>query len=144
MRSRRPHTALRVRLTRAFAAGMAVVPTDVAVFVYLNLRTDLRASVSLVIAALVLIRILAAQAWNAEIIPVAIAGMIVAIAYNPSFAMMVEQASVASPVCTGATAGPDLVLDPNGPLSLVTQSAGAGATERFWQVLTDPTTYARR
>ena len=45
MRSRRPHTSLRVRLTLAFAAGMAVVLTGVAVFVYLNLRTDLRASV---------------------------------------------------------------------------------------------------
>jgi hypothetical protein len=62
----------------------------------------------------------------------------------PSFAMVVEQASVASVVGPGATAGPDLVLDPKGSLSLVTQSAGAGATERFWQILTDPTTYARR
>ena len=35
------------------------------------------------------IRLLAAQTWNAEIVPVAIVGMIVAIAYNPSFAMMV-------------------------------------------------------
>jgi len=43
----------------------------------------------LVIAALAIIRILTAQAWNAEIVPVAIVGMIVAIAYNPSFAMMV-------------------------------------------------------
>src|SRR5262249_44644842 len=43
----------------------------------------------LVVAALVLTRILAAQAWNAEIVPVAIVAMIVAIAYNPSFAMMV-------------------------------------------------------
>ena len=43
----------------------------------------------LVIAALALIRLLAAQTWNAEIVPVAIVGMIVAIAYNPSFAMMV-------------------------------------------------------
>lgn len=45
MRIRPPHTSLRVRLTLAFAAGMAVVLTGVAVFVYLNLRTDLRASV---------------------------------------------------------------------------------------------------
>ena len=43
----------------------------------------------LVIAALASIRLLAAQTWNAEIVPVAIVGMIVAIAYNPSFAMMV-------------------------------------------------------
>ncbi len=43
----------------------------------------------LVIAALALIRVLGAQTWNAEIVPVAIVGMIVAIAYNPGFAMMV-------------------------------------------------------
>ncbi len=43
----------------------------------------------LVILALAIVRILAAQTWNAEVVPVAIAGMIVAIAYNPSFAMMV-------------------------------------------------------
>ena len=43
----------------------------------------------LVILALAVVRILAAQTWNAEVVPVAIAGMIVAIAYNPSFAMMV-------------------------------------------------------
>jgi putative nucleotidyltransferase with HDIG domain len=43
----------------------------------------------LVILALAVVRILTAQTWNAEVIPVAIAGMIVAIAYNQSFAMMV-------------------------------------------------------
>ena len=43
----------------------------------------------LVILALAVVRILAAQTWNAEVVPVAIAGMIVAIAYNQSFAMMV-------------------------------------------------------
>ena len=43
----------------------------------------------LVLAALVLIRLLSAQTWNAEIVPVAIVGMIVAIAYSPGFAMMV-------------------------------------------------------
>jgi two-component system OmpR family sensor kinase len=45
VRIRRPQTSLRVRLTLAFAAGMAVVLTGVAVFVYVSLRTDLRASV---------------------------------------------------------------------------------------------------
>jgi putative nucleotidyltransferase with HDIG domain len=43
----------------------------------------------LVIAALAIIRVLPAQTWNAEIVPVAVVAMIVAIAYNPSFAMMV-------------------------------------------------------
>jgi len=61
-----------------------------------------------------------------------------------SFARVVEQASVASAVGPGATSGPDLVLDPKGPLTLVTQSAGGGATDRFWQILTDPATYTGR
>jgi cyclic-di-AMP phosphodiesterase PgpH len=43
----------------------------------------------LVILALAIVRILAAQTWNAEVVPVAIAGMIVAIAYNQGFAMVV-------------------------------------------------------
>jgi cyclic-di-AMP phosphodiesterase PgpH len=43
----------------------------------------------LVILAMAVVRILAAQTWNAEVVPVAIAGMIVAIAYNQSFAMMI-------------------------------------------------------
>jgi putative nucleotidyltransferase with HDIG domain len=43
----------------------------------------------LVVLALALIRIITAQAWNAEVVPVAIVGMIVAIAYSPSFGMMV-------------------------------------------------------
>ena len=43
----------------------------------------------LVILALAIVRLLAAQTWNAEVVPVAIAAMIVAIAYNQSFAMMI-------------------------------------------------------
>jgi cyclic-di-AMP phosphodiesterase PgpH len=43
----------------------------------------------LVILALAIVRILAAQTWNAEVVPVAIAAMIVAIAYNQSFAIMI-------------------------------------------------------
>jgi putative nucleotidyltransferase with HDIG domain len=43
----------------------------------------------LVIAALFVVRIVTAQTWNAEVIPVAVVGMVVAVAYNPSFAMMV-------------------------------------------------------
>ena len=41
----------------------------------------------------------------------------------------------------GARTGPDLVVDPKGPAWLVTQSASADVTERFWQLLRDPTTY---
>jgi putative nucleotidyltransferase with HDIG domain len=35
------------------------------------------------------VRLLATQTWNAELVPVAVVAMIVAIAYNPSFAMMI-------------------------------------------------------
>ena len=43
----------------------------------------------LVILAIGLVRLLAMQPWDAELIPVAIAAMILAIAYNPHFALMV-------------------------------------------------------
>ena len=61
----------------------------------------------------------------------------------PSFAAAVERVSPAAPVGTGANAGPDLFMDADGPAWLVTESASATATERFWQVLLDPTTYGR-
>ena len=35
------------------------------------------------------VRLLATQTWNAELVPVAIAAMILAIAYNPNFALMI-------------------------------------------------------
>jgi hypothetical protein len=59
----------------------------------------------------------------------------------PSFVAAVESVSAATLIGAGATAGPDLAADPAGPLLLVTQSDGAKATERFWQLLLDPTTY---
>jgi cyclic-di-AMP phosphodiesterase PgpH len=43
----------------------------------------------LVVAAIGLVRLLAVQPWDAELIPVAIAAMVLAIAYNPHFALMV-------------------------------------------------------
>jgi putative nucleotidyltransferase with HDIG domain len=43
----------------------------------------------LVVVAIGLVRLLAMQPWDAELIPVAIAAMILAIAYNPHFALMV-------------------------------------------------------
>jgi hypothetical protein len=59
-----------------------------------------------------------------------------------SFVTAVEHASAAALVGTGAAAGPDLGADPNGPLWLVTESAGADATDRFWKLLLDPATYS--
>ena len=43
----------------------------------------------LVVLGAGLVRLLAIQPWDAELIPVAIAAMILAIAYNPHFALMV-------------------------------------------------------
>ncbi len=43
----------------------------------------------LVVMAPAAVRLLSMQTWNAELVPVAIAAMIVAIAYNPNFALMV-------------------------------------------------------
>ena len=43
----------------------------------------------LVVLAPAAVRLLTMQTWDAELVPVAIAAMIVAIAYNPNFAMMV-------------------------------------------------------
>jgi hypothetical protein len=59
----------------------------------------------------------------------------------PSFVAVVEHVSVAAPVGAGASAGPDLAADPVGPLLLVTQSASADATNRFWNLLLDPSTF---
>ena len=44
---------------------------------------------SLAVSALLVARLAAIQPWNAEVAPVAIAAMILAIAYNPHFALMV-------------------------------------------------------
>ncbi|MFO0950357.1 MAG: HDIG domain-containing protein [Isosphaeraceae bacterium] len=44
---------------------------------------------ALVVVAVGVVRLLAIQPWDAELIPVAIAAMILAVAYNPHFALMV-------------------------------------------------------
>jgi putative nucleotidyltransferase with HDIG domain len=44
---------------------------------------------ALVVATIGLVRLLALQPWDAELIPVALAAMMLAIAYNPNFALMV-------------------------------------------------------
>jgi hypothetical protein len=43
----------------------------------------------LIVAAMVIVRLLAGTSWDAELVPVAIAAMILAVAYNPYFALMV-------------------------------------------------------
>ncbi len=66
---------------------------------------------SLSVAALGLARLVALQPWDAELVPVAIAAMILAIAYNPHFALMVTFAlSLLTSVAIGAGIGHFLVL----------------------------------
>ncbi len=43
----------------------------------------------LIVAAMATVRLLADQPWNAELVPVAIAAMVLAVAYNPYFALTV-------------------------------------------------------
>jgi hypothetical protein len=58
-----------------------------------------------------------------------------------TFATAIEHVSAAGSVAAGATAGPDLVANPNGTARLVTGSAGDQATGRFWKMMLDPATY---
>jgi len=61
----------------------------------------------------------------------------------PSFVTEVQSVSAAAPVGAGANAGPDLVADPDSRSLLVTHNQGREATDRFRQLLFDPSTYAR-
>jgi hypothetical protein len=61
----------------------------------------------------------------------------------PGFVTSVVHASAAAPVAAGATTGPALTTDPEGPLWLVTGVAGQIATARFWELLRDPATFAK-
>jgi hypothetical protein len=70
--------------------------------------------------------------WN---LPVAADQVAVAAVCIPGFAVAIDRVSPAGPVGAGATAGPDLVMNDNGPSWLVTESMGAVATSRFWDLL---------
>jgi cyclic-di-AMP phosphodiesterase PgpH len=78
------------------------------------IANDLRRITSiccLSVVALGLARLLAIQPWDAELFPVAIAAMILAIAYNPHFALMVTFAlSLLTTVAMSAGIGHFLVL----------------------------------
>jgi hypothetical protein len=58
-----------------------------------------------------------------------------------SFTLAIETVSTASEVGASATSGPELVANPHGSAWLVTESAGALATARFWKILLDPGTF---
>ena len=60
----------------------------------------------------------------------------------PEFVSKVAKVSPRDPG-SGAGAGPELGLDPAGSALLVTESAGALATARLWELLLDPKTFGR-
>jgi hypothetical protein len=57
------------------------------------------------------------------------------------FAVTVQRVSPSGLVGAGATVGPNLVEDSNGPLWLVREVSGPAATTAFWKILLDPKTY---
>jgi hypothetical protein len=59
----------------------------------------------------------------------------------PGFAVEVERVSPVESFDGGATTGPALADDTGGSGWLVSQSDGAAATKRFWQLLLDPATF---
>ncbi|GIW89012.1 MAG: 7TM receptor with intracellular metal dependent phosphohydrolase [Isosphaeraceae bacterium] len=66
---------------------------------------------AVVVATLAIARLLAIQPWDAELIPVALAGMILAIAYTPELALMVTfGVALLTSVALGAGLGHFLVL----------------------------------
>jgi hypothetical protein len=73
--------------------------------------------------------------------PVAADQVTVAALGLPGFAVEIKRVSSAGSVAAGASAGPDLVTDTNGPAWLVTQVTGTVATTRLWDLLEDPTTF---
>jgi hypothetical protein len=60
----------------------------------------------------------------------------------PSFATAVERVASVGPVAAGATAGPDLAHDPDGPGWLVTECSQTAARERLWELLLAPNTFS--
>jgi hypothetical protein len=70
-------------------------------------------------------------------VPVAADQVAVAALCLPQFVVTVDRVSSAGAVGASATAGPDLVANPNGLVWLVKESMGAIATARFWELLLD-------
>jgi len=68
-------------------------------------------------------------------VPLAADQVAVAAVTIPSFATAIARVSSAGVVGAGASAGPDLVMNDSGPAWLVTDSMGAAASARFWDLL---------
>jgi len=72
------------------------------------------------------------KVWS---IPLAADQITVAALCIPGFAVAINRVSSAGVIGAGAIAGPDLVNNASGPAWIVTESAGAAATDRFWDLL---------
>jgi len=89
-----PLTA-RVRRSGSMVLLVAALFALIGYYIHRNeprVALDLRrvaALCGLVVVSIGLVRVLALQPWDAELIPLAIASMVLAIAYNPHFALMV-------------------------------------------------------
>jgi len=70
-------------------------------------------------------------------VPLAADQVAVAALCLPEFTLTVDRVSPARLIEPGATAGPDLVSDPDGRGWLVTESMAAVATDRLWELLGD-------
>jgi hypothetical protein len=60
----------------------------------------------------------------------------------PGFVVGAQSVSVALPLTAGSSAGPDLTLDASGTDLLVTDSAGALASARLWELLLASSTFS--
>jgi hypothetical protein len=109
----------------------------VQVSAYYDQLTDLPASRVAELPANALGAWMAAKQTKILRVPLAADQVAVAALCLPEFTLTVDRVSPARLIEPGATAGPDLVSDPDGRGWLVTESMGAVATDRLWELLGD-------
>jgi hypothetical protein len=84
---------------------------------------------------------LAAKQSSIWTIPEASDQVAVAAVGIPDFVAEVTRVAPVGPVDSGASEGPALVEDPNGSGWLVRRVRGSAATDRFWSILGNPSTF---
>jgi hypothetical protein len=109
----------------------------VQVSAYYDQLTDLPASRVAELPANAFGAWMAAKQTKIWAVPLAADQVAVAALCLPEFTLAVDRVSPARLIEPGATAGPDLVSDPDGRGWLVTESMGAVATDRLWELLGD-------
>jgi len=76
-------------------------------------------------------------------LPVASDQVAILAVWVPGFVTGVERVSPAGPVDAGATIGPELLKDPNGPVMLVSQIDYDAARRAIWRLLDSPATFGK-